>query len=245
MRRLIINADDLGISKDVNKQIEECIHIGCITSSSLMANGPAFEDGIRIAKQYPQISVGVHLNIVEFTPLTNADIFRKHGVLDSEGAFIEGAFSVVPIDNELRQAVFEEWDSQISKIESYGLSPSHCDSHQHTHTIPDLQEPLCRVLDKHHICNVRRKIVPSIRLMLHAKKHPSVKLDKSKAMQPKKRNILYRRIHIFISKYISNRWNRKMSNLYHLTDRFYSFRDFHDAINILSLGGRASVIERN
>ena len=62
-------------------------------------------------------------------------------------------------------------------------------------------------------------------------------------MQPKKRNILYRRIHIFISKYISNRWNRKMSNLYHLTDRFYSFRDFHDAINILSLGGRASVIE--
>ena len=92
MRRLIINADDLGISKDVNKQIEECIHIGCITSSSLMANGPAFEDGIRIAKQYPQISVGVHLNIVEFTPLTNADIFRKHGVLDSEGAFIEGHF---------------------------------------------------------------------------------------------------------------------------------------------------------
>ena len=71
MRRLIINSDDLGMSCEVNKQIEDCIRLGCITSSTLMANAPAFDGGVRIAKQYPQISVGVHLNIIEFAPLTN------------------------------------------------------------------------------------------------------------------------------------------------------------------------------
>ena len=243
MRRLIVNADDLGISKEVNQQIEECIRRGCVTSTTVIANAAAFDDGVRLAKQFPQVSVGVHLNIVEFAPLTNADVFRKHGVLNSEGEFIEGAFSVVPIDDELRQAVFEEWDAQISKVESTGLKPSHCDSHQHTHTIPDLQDTLCRVLDKHHITKVRRKIIPSIRLMIHSKKHPSVKLDKSKAMQPRKRNVLYRRFYVFIAKFISYQWNRMMSNHYHLTDHFYSFRDFYSSKQLLRLGGKESVIE--
>ena len=116
MRKLIINADDLGMSQEQNEQIRQCIELGVITSSTLMANGPFFNEGVKIAKRYPQISVGVHLNIIEFTPLTNEGIFRKHGMLDADGNFIEGAAFVVPMDEELKQAVFEEWDAQISKV---------------------------------------------------------------------------------------------------------------------------------
>lgn len=244
MRKLIINADDLGMSQEQNEQIRQCIELGVITSSTLMANGPFFNEGVEIAKRYPQISVGVHLNIIEFAPLTNAEVFRKHGMLDADGNFIEGAAFVVPMNEELKQAVFEEWDAQISKVEEAGITPSHCDSHEHTHTIGSLEEVLCMVLDLHHITRVRRRAIPSIRLMLKSRKQTDiVHLDKSKAMTAKKRNVLYRRLHLFVVKYNSWKWNRRMSKRYTLTNAFYSFRDFYSFRNILNLGGKSSVVE--
>ena len=243
MRRLIINADDLGMSCEVNKQIEDCIRLGCITSSTLMANAPAFDGGVRIAKQYPQISVGVHLNIIEFAPLTNQSIFKKHGLLNSEGNFIEGAISVVPIADELKQAVFEEWDAQICKVKYAGINPSHCDSHEHTHTIRQLNDVLCRVLDKHNIHRVRRIIVPSIRLLLRERKNSVVQYDKSSAMQPPRQNVVLRRLNFFRLKYLCWQWNKSMMSKYLMADAFYSFRDFYNNIDVLNLGDRSSVIE--
>lgn len=243
MRKIIINADDLGMSDFVNSQIEECINQGVVTSCTLMANAPAFEGGVYIAQKYPDISVGVHLNLIEFAPLTNVDIFKKHGIVGEDGSFIEGAIRVMSIDEELKRAIFEEWDAQICKVEDMGIVPSHCDSHEHTHTISALQDILCKVLDKHHINKVRRKSIPSIRLMLRTKKQHIVQYDKSKAMTAPKRNIIYRRFLLFEEKIISYRWNKKMGNKYELTNSFYAFRDFSLNRDVLSLGGDNSVIE--
>ncbi len=243
MNNIIINADDLGMSSEVNAQIEGCIRLGVITSSTLMANAPAFEEGARIAKQYPQISVGVHLNIIEFAPLTNVEVFRKYGIVGDDGNFVEGAIFCVRIDDELKQAIFEEWDAQINKIEKVGLTPTHCDSHEHTHTITALQETLYRVLDKHNIHRVRRKMIPSIRIMLRGKKQPVVHLDKSKAVQPKKHSVIYRRFHLFSVKFKNWRWNCEMAQHYAMTDAFYSFRDFYSNRNVLRMSGKNSVVE--
>lgn len=244
MRKLIINADDLGMSDEQNRQILECINLGVISSSTLMANGPCFEEGVRIAKHNPQISIGVHLNIIEFAPLTNVNVFRKHGMLDEKGLFIEGAAFLVPMDEDLKQAIFEEWDAQISRIENAGIVPSHCDSHEHIHTRIELEDVLCRLLDKHHIRRVRRRIVPSIRLMILAKHQPlSVHYDKSKAEKGKRRGVIYRRLSLFVVKFRSWQWNRQMSKRYILTNEFYSFRDFYSFGNILHLGGKSSVVE--
>ena len=216
--RIIVNADDLGISPYVNSQIEQGINKGVITSSTIMANSPFFNEGVLIAKKYPQVSVGVHLNIIQFAPLTNTTIFSKYGLTDSEGNFVDGAIFVVTINKELQQAIFEEWDAQISKVESSGIFPTHCDSHQHTHTIPQLRKILCMVLDKHHIRRVRRKSVPSIRLMLRERKKPSVILDKSKTVKPPKRNILYRRFHLLRVVAESWTWNYKMGKKYEMAE---------------------------
>lgn len=243
MRKLIINADDLGYSEEVNSQIEECIKSGVITSSTLLANAPSFEDGVRIAKQYPQISVGVHLNLVEFAPLTNVDIFKKHGVVGDDGNFLDGAIFVVSIDDELKQAVFEEWDAQLSKIIGVGLVPSHADSHQHTHTITALRDVLCKVLDKYDIERVRCKSIPSIRLMLLGSKKVSVVLDKSNAVQTKRRNILCKLFRFFMIKFQSCLWNYKMKKRYHMTYAYYALRFFYADRSILKLGGRFSIIE--
>ena len=244
MIKLIINADDLGMSEEQNQEIQRCIDLGVVTSCTLMANGPCFEEGVRIAKRNPQVSIGVHLNIIEFAPLTNTDVFKMHGMLDADGHFIEGAAFMVPVDEELKQAIFEEWDAQISKVEASGIKLSHCDSHEHSHTRTELQEVICRVLDKHRIRRLRRKFVPSIRLMLLAKRQPAaVHYDKSRAMQTKKRSVVYRRLHLFVVKYRSWQWNRQLRQKYGMTDAFYSFRDFYYFHNILNLAGKNSVIE--
>lgn len=244
-RKLIINADDLGMSTEINSKIEECICSGIITSSTLMANAPCFDEGVLIAKRYPNVSVGVHLNIIEFAPLTNISVFKKHGIIGDDGCFIEGAIFQKPIDEELKKAVFEEWDAQITKIEKEGLCPSHCDSHEHTHTIKELQDVLCRVLDKHHIMKVRRVTVPSLRLILRQRKHNKIydATKEVKTIQNKKKNVLYRRVHFFIVKYISWQWNRKMATKYSMTDAFSSFYDYLFNRDIFHLTSNCSTIE--
>lgn len=236
--RIIINADDLGISLDVNKHIEDCIKKSVVLSTTLLVNAPAFEDGVRIAKLYPQVSVGVHLNLIEFSPLTNVDVFKEFGVVDDGGNFVEGAIFVANCNDErLKQAVFEEWDAQICKFKSAGIIPTHIDSHEHTHAIMGLQDVLCRVMDKHEIKCVRRKRIPSIRLMLKGRKHNiSVQLDKSKAVVPKRKNVFLRRLHLFIAKYQSIRWNRQMAKRYVMTDSFFAFRVFYSSRNDISIG---------
>ena len=244
-RKLIINADDLGMSTGINSKIEKCIQSGIITSSTLMANAPCFEEGVSIAKRYPNISVGVHLNIIEFAPLTNKQVFKKHGIIGDDGCFIEGAIFHSHIDDELKTAIFEEWDAQITKIEKEGVCPSHCDSHEHTHTIKELQDVLCSVLDKHRIMKVRRVTVPSLRLILRQRKH-NKKCDTGievKTIPIKRKNVLYRRVHFFIVKYISWQWNRTMAKKYSMTDAFCSFYDYLFNRDILHLKDNSSIVE--
>ena len=241
---IIINADDLGISFDVNRKIEECINRGVITSTSLLVNAPAFEDGVRIAKQSSNVSVGIHLNLIEFAPLTNEDVFKKFGIIGEDGNFKDGAVFVSDCNNiQLKQAIFEEWDAQICKFKETGIVPTHIDSHEHTHTIVNLQDVLCKVMDKHGIKRVRRKMIPSIRLMFKMRKHPdSVKLDKSMAVTPKKHNVFYRRLRIFVEKYQSARWNRQMSRRYLMTDSFYAFRYYYSSRDIINLGRKVELM---
>lgn len=243
MKRIIINADDLGYDDVVNQQIEDCIIRGVVTSTTLLANAPRFCEGVSIAKRYPQISVGVHLNLVEFAPLTNERIFQKHGIANEEGEFINGAIFVVDIKEELAQAIEEEWDAQISKVEQAGVSISHIDSHEHTHAMEALQEVLCRVMEKHHITKVRRKSIPSIRLILKGRKHPIVVLDKSKVVQPPKRNFIYRMIRFFTIKSMAKKWNQIMRENYGMTDYFFPFRDFFYNRSLLQIKGENATIE--
>lgn len=243
MRKLIINADDLGYSLRVNSEIERLIFKGLVTSSTLMANGPAFEDGVRIAREHPEVSVGVHLNLIEFKPLTNFEIFRNYGLIDSNDDFIEGAIFVYPINDELKEAIFQEWDEQISRVKQRGILPSHIDSHEHTHAIGALQDILISLMKKHEIIRVRRCCVPSIRLILKDRGQSTVTLDKSKAILPPKRNVIYRRIHLFVVKYKMMKWNRKMRRIFQMADSFYAFRYFKDYRSILNLGKRDSVVE--
>ncbi|MFZ0950260.1 MAG: ChbG/HpnK family deacetylase, partial [Candidatus Sulfotelmatobacter sp.] len=69
MRRLIVNADDFGLTAGVNRAILETHTAGVVSSTTLMANGLAFEDAVVAARSAPNLSVGCHVVLVDGTPV--------------------------------------------------------------------------------------------------------------------------------------------------------------------------------
>ncbi|MGB0007236.1 MAG: ChbG/HpnK family deacetylase, partial [Candidatus Sulfotelmatobacter sp.] len=72
MRRLIVNADDFGFTAGVNRAIIEAHTRGIVTSTTLMASGPAFNDAVRLARETPRLDVGCHLVLIDGEPVLDA-----------------------------------------------------------------------------------------------------------------------------------------------------------------------------
>lgn len=141
--RIIINADDLGASARVNNAVFDLMSRKKITSATILANGPAFDDAVERIHHFPECSFGAHLNVTQFRPLkSNADLSE---ILDDEGEIIRLRMKKIAIGRNLKHAVFEEWCSQIEKIRSRGVEISHIDSHDSVHNLPQLFFVLKRV----------------------------------------------------------------------------------------------------
>ena len=65
MKKIIVNADDFGISKEVNEGIVKGFQDGIISSTTVMANMPEFEEAMNLAKKNSKLGVGVHLNVID------------------------------------------------------------------------------------------------------------------------------------------------------------------------------------
>jgi chitin disaccharide deacetylase len=150
--QVIINADDFGISQDVNRAIVELLDRERITSATIMANAPAFDDAVRHVARLSHCSFGVHLNLTEFGSLTRHAGFGDY--LDAAGSF-RGELRARRLDAAFRAAVSAEWSAQIERVLAAGVPVSHLDSHHHTHTIPQLFPCLHEVRRRFGIRRVR------------------------------------------------------------------------------------------
>lgn len=135
--RLVVNADDFGISDRINAGIIEAHREGIVTATSLMAVGRAFEQAVQLSRAVPSLDVGVHLTVVFEAPL-----LRKNSSLaDGNGRFpaSAGAFTCRWLTGRIRKAdVRAEWSAQIERVLENGIRVSHLDSHQHVHILPGL-----------------------------------------------------------------------------------------------------------
>ena len=156
MKNLIVNADDLGWTPGVNRGIAEAHSNGIVTSASLLANGAAFADGVRVARELPGLGVGVHLNLSDGKPV--APVERVKSLL-SEGAEFSGAPEKLLLRltaNVMKRSEVEtEWDAQIQKVRDAGVCPTHLDGHKHVQMLPGLFEIALRLAKKHGIAAVR------------------------------------------------------------------------------------------
>jgi predicted glycoside hydrolase/deacetylase ChbG (UPF0249 family) len=152
MTKVIINADDLGLSQRVNDAIFGLMDRGRLTSATMMANGPALEDAAARSNSFPRCSFGVHLNLTDLRPITTDPALKP--LLNDSGEFARRARDV-PYNDALLGAVEREWTAQIEKVRSLGIPISHVDSHHHTHTHAPLFKVLKRVQARTGIHRVR------------------------------------------------------------------------------------------
>lgn len=151
----IVNADDFGISQTVNKAICEGILNGYISSTTLLANGDAFENAITLAKKFKFTHlIGLHFNIVEGLPLTepikNCTLF-----CDEKGLLSYKRNTARFLSKEEKRALLIELQAQIDKINNVGINLTHFDSHEHSHTEWPIFSAIYPLLLKNGIKTVR------------------------------------------------------------------------------------------
>jgi len=159
-RRLIINADDFGLTGGVNRAIVEAHSRGVVTSATLMATGAAFDGAIARAKENPRLSVGCHVLLVDGTPasraaalpsLVNGDQFQNSLARFAHAA-LRGRLNASEITVEVA--------AQIQKLQKAGVEVSHVDTHKHTHMFPAVLRPLLEAARQCGVRAVRNPFAP-------------------------------------------------------------------------------------
>ncbi|MFZ0138945.1 MAG: ChbG/HpnK family deacetylase [Candidatus Sulfotelmatobacter sp.] len=165
MRRLIVNADDFGFTAGINRAIVEAHTCGIVTSSTLMANGRAFEEAARSAATVPRLSVGCHVVLIDGVPVLDAELLPSITSSNSSGPrFRDGlkSFAARALAGRLNPHEIEiEAAAQIRKLQSAGVSVSHVDTHKHTHLFPAVLRPLLRAARACGVRAVRNPFGPS------------------------------------------------------------------------------------
>src|SRR4029077_4458169 len=106
-RYLIVNADDFGADDDINRGVIEAHERGIVTSASLMVNMPGARSAVRLAKEHPKLSLGLHVNVTAGDRVVDLGDVR---------------------------ALRRELDRQFDAFRDMtGDIPTHLDSHQHVH----------------------------------------------------------------------------------------------------------------
>jgi predicted glycoside hydrolase/deacetylase ChbG (UPF0249 family) len=156
VRNLIVNADDLGWTEGINRGIAEGHRKGLVTSTSLLANGRAFETAVKVAAANPELGVGVHLNLSDGPPTAQNN--KVCSLLDSRGELHDGPegllLNIAGRSLKLEE-VEREWDAQIQKVIRAGIEPSHLDGHKHVHMLPGLYDITLRLAKKFAIRAIR------------------------------------------------------------------------------------------
>ncbi|MEW6242940.1 MAG: carbohydrate deacetylase [Bacillota bacterium] len=133
-RVLIVNADDFGLAEGVSRGIIHCHKNGIVTSTTLMANMPSAREAASMARDVPGLSVGVHLVLTAGKPVRPPE---KVPSLVRDGRFVKNMWRLMSVN---RVQVRDEWRAQIEQALSFGITPTHLDSHHNVHFIPGLTE---------------------------------------------------------------------------------------------------------
>jgi len=147
--RLILNADDFGLTPGVNRAIAELHQAGVLTSATLMASGAAFDDAVAIAHANPTLGIGCHIVLTDGDPVSPPESIPsllgqnrrslRPKLLDFVRDLLLGRISELDIEREAT--------AQIRKLQHAGIAVTHIDTHKHTHMFPQVTRPLLRVAE--------------------------------------------------------------------------------------------------
>jgi len=162
MKRLIINADDFGVTKGVNRAIQQLGAGGHLTSATMMAVPAERSNAFDFAHKASPLRFGCHVVLVDGEPaLPSAELPtltepRTGRFRLSLGKFVRDLYL-----GRIRATEIEaEADAQITRLLSLGLPLTHFDTHKHTHIFPRVLEPILQAATRHGIHAVRNPFEP-------------------------------------------------------------------------------------
>ena len=161
VRRLIVNADDFGQTRGINRAILELHQAGVLTSASLMPNANATDEAIRIACGMQSLGVGCHIVLTEGASILHPS--QIPSLLNTSGHFIPSlrVFLRRLFVGKIPAAEIEsEATAQIRHLQSRGVHVDHIDTHRHIHMFPNVLRPILRAARACGVHSVRRPFEP-------------------------------------------------------------------------------------
>ncbi len=156
--RLIINADDFGLTPGVNRAIAELHQARVLTSATLMATGPAFDDAVAVARANPTLGVGCHIVLTDGVPVSAPEEHPhphrsgRQNLPSLPHRLPPGS----PPRQHQRRRNHREAAAQIQKLQLAGIHITHLDTHKHTHLFPAVARPLLGLAERHNIGAIRQ-----------------------------------------------------------------------------------------
>ena len=155
--RLIITADDFGLSPSINEAVIQAYRLGILTSTSMVVNGDAFEPAVQLARQHPQLQVGLHLNLYRGRPITEASDIPS--LVDRRtGRFLQSLRRVgwrITSGGFQAEDVYTELRAQADRLLAHGIIPTHLDSEKHLHHAPGIRSVVIRLAKELGVTYVR------------------------------------------------------------------------------------------
>jgi hopanoid biosynthesis associated protein HpnK len=136
-RRLVVNADDFGLSHSVNEAVIRAHREGILTTASLMVNEAGFDEAVKLAKENPKLGVGLHLTLLHGHSALPHD--KIPGLVNERGEFSSSPVGVGMkyfFDSDLLEQLRAEIHAQFDKFRSTGLMLDHVNGHLHLHLHP-------------------------------------------------------------------------------------------------------------
>lgn len=153
---VIINADDFGLTPGVNRGVLSCFREGVLTSTTMLVNLRFFEDAVAIARENPDLPVGIHLSLLWGRPISAASAVPT--LVESDGCFSRGLGRLARryfLGRLSMDEVQREFRAQIRKFLDAGLQPTHFDTHKHVHSLPGIRRALIAVAEEFGIRKLR------------------------------------------------------------------------------------------
>jgi len=161
LKKLIVTADDFGLTPGVNRGILRAFQHGIVTSASLLVTGSAFEEAVNLARENPELDVGLHLTLVEEQAVLGREGLPS--LVDETGRFPRTSsefFRRAVLGRINWTEVEREIAAQIARFQKTGLRLSHIDSHQHLHMFPPVFEIVRRLTRGMHDVWIRNAAGP-------------------------------------------------------------------------------------
>ena len=198
MRRLIVNADDFGLTRGVNRAIAELHEQRKLTSTTVMTRAFATEDAIARSRMVPSLGIGCHVVLVDGEPvlppseiptLTDPETGRFH---PTSAGFLRRALTGSIRTGKILGQIEAEAGAQIRLLQQNGLRLTHIDTHKHTHMFPAVLRPVLRAARSAGIAAVRNPFEPawSRRATAHAPLVRRIEVSLLQRLEPAFRRIV-------------------------------------------------------